>query len=213
MASVESMISQTRIARKERMVSLWPMKFVQFLFMACGVYLSSLQAAAPRGWFLAGSNPAAYDSGIDAQMPYNGHPSAYLKATATRVEGFGTLMQDFRADHYLGKRVRFSAFVKTENVQDWAGLWMRVDKGSQMLAFDNMENRPMKGTSDWQKYEVVLDVPQEASGMFFGVLLTGQGTVWLNSAKIEVVDSNIPTTAASPQSKPDQPVNLNFDGN
>jgi len=42
--------------------------------------------------------------------------------------GFGTLMQDFRADHYQGKRVRFSAFVKTEAAQDWAGLWMRVDK-------------------------------------------------------------------------------------
>src|SRR5450631_487339 len=43
--------------------------------------------------------------------------------------GFGTLMQDFRADHYQGKRVRFSAFVKTEAAQDWAGQWKRVDKG------------------------------------------------------------------------------------
>lgn len=178
------------------------------------IFALTLQAAAPRGWFLAGSNPAAYDSGIDAQMPYNGHSSAYLKFTATRVEGFGTLMQDFRADHYVGKRVRFSAFVKADNVQDWAGLWMRIDKSSQVLAFDNMQSRPIKGSSDWQKYEVVLDVPQEASGIFFGVLLSGPGTVWLNSGKIEVVDSNIPTTGGgAQQSKPDEPVNLNFDLN
>jgi hypothetical protein len=182
----------------------------------CLVAISTLtlEAAAPRGWFVAGSNPSAYESGIDIQMPYNGHSSAFLKATAPRVEGFGTLMQDFRADHYLGKRVRFSAFAKTENAQDWAGLWMRVDKGSQMLSFDNMQSRPIKGTTDWQKYDVVLDVPPEATGIYFGVLLTGQGTVWVNSAKFEVVDSNTPTTGGgSRESKPDEPVNLNFEAN
>jgi hypothetical protein len=53
---------------------------------------------------------------------HDGRPSAYLKAQNPVVQGFGTLMQNFRADHYLGKRVRFSAFVKTERAQNWAGL-------------------------------------------------------------------------------------------
>jgi len=56
------------------------------------------------------------------------------------------------------------------------------------------------------------DVPPEATGINFGVLLTGQGTVWLNSAKFEIVDLNIPTTGSGgTQSKPDEPVNLNFE--
>jgi hypothetical protein len=59
-------------------------------------------------------------------------------------------MQSFDAkmmQNYLGKRVRFSAAVKTEDVQSWAGLWMRVDKGSQTVEFDNMQDRPLKGTA------------------------------------------------------------------
>ena len=168
-----------------------------------------LQAAAPNGWFVAGSKPMAYESGIATEVTYNGHPSAYLKARMSSVEGFGTLMQDFRADHYLGKRVRFSAFVKTEGAQDWVGLWMRVDKEAKQLAFDNMQGRPIKGTTDWRKYDVVLDVPQEATGIFFGVLLSGSGTVWLSDAKFEIVESNVPATGTEAVQK-QEPMNLDF---
>jgi hypothetical protein len=178
-----------------------------FILAACSL---ALQAAAPNGWFVAGSKPTGYESGIDTQATYNGHPSAYLKAKTSSAEGFGTLMQDFRADHYLGKRVRFSAFVKTEGAQDWAGLWMRVDKEAKELAFDNMQGRPIKGSTDWKKYDVVLDVPQEATGIFFGVLLSGSGTVWLSGAKFEIVEPSVPTTGESGMQKPDEPVNLDF---
>ena len=172
----------------------------------------SLQAAAPRGWFLAGSMPASYDTGVDGQASYNGHPSAFLKSKDLRIDGFGTLMQQIRAEHYLGKRVRFSAYVKAADAEGWAGLWMRIDKDSKQLAFDNMQNRPIKGTADWQKYDVVLDVPQDATGIFFGVLLGGTGQVWISNAKFEVVGSDIPTTggAAAPV-MPDEPSNLNFE--
>ena len=37
---------------------------------------------------------------IDALAAYGGHPSAYLKSDQPTVQGFGTLMQNFRADHY-----------------------------------------------------------------------------------------------------------------
>jgi len=142
---------------------------------------------------------------------FNGHPSAYLKAKNPVVQGFGTLMQNFRADHYLGKRVCFSAFVKTEGAQDWAGLWMCVDKGSKEVAFDNMQNRPIKGTTKWQKYDVVLNVPQDATGIFFGVLLSGSGTVWLNDAKFEAVGPTVLTTKGDIVQEPDEPMNLDFE--
>jgi hypothetical protein len=170
----------------------------------------ALQAQVPQGWFIAGSKPADYEVGIDASAVYKGHASAVLKAKKPAVDGFGTLMQDFRADHYQGKRVRFSAFVKTEGVQGWAGLWMRVDKGPQQQAFDNMQDRSIKGTTNWQRYDVVLDVPQDATGIFFGVLLGGSGTVWLNDAKFEAVGPDVPTTGMSATQKPNEPVNMDF---
>lgn len=172
----------------------------------------AVQAAAPPGWFLAGTKPASYEAGTDAQAAYNGHPSAYLKAKEPDPGGgFGTLMQDFRADKYVGKRVRFSAFAKSDGIQSWAGLWMRVDKEKDSVAFDNMMDRPIKGTTGWQKYDVVLDVPQDATGIFFGVLLDGPGAVWLNSANFEVVGTEVPTTGGKGSKLPDGPTNLNFE--
>ncbi len=171
----------------------------------------AVQAAAPTGWFVAGTKPSEYEAGIDAQAAYNGHPSAYLKAKVADTGGFGTLMQSFRADKYLGKRVRFSGFVKSDGVQSWAGLWMRVDKEKDSVAFDNMQDRPIKGTTGWQKYEVVLDVPQDATGMFYGVLLDGAGAVWLNSVTFEVVGTDVPTTGGKSSKLPDGPTNLGFE--
>jgi hypothetical protein len=178
------------------------------LLLACAI---ALQAAVPGGWLLAGTKPASYDVGTDAQAAYNGHPSGYLKSKVPDTGGFGTLMQAFRADKYLGKRVRFSAFVKSEGIQDWAGLWMRVDKGTDSVAFDNMQERPIKGTTDWQKYEVVLDVPQDATGIFYGILLGGTGEVWLNSAKFEVVGADVPATGGKGSKLADGPTNLDFE--
>jgi hypothetical protein len=165
----------------------------------------------PEGWSLSGSNPDNYETGVDPQASYNGFPSAYLKAKQPAREGFGTLMQDFSAGQYAGKRVRLRAFVKAEAVSDWAGLWMRVDKGSTMLSFDNMMDRPIKGTTTWQNYEVVLDIPQDATGIAFGILLNHSGSVWLNSVKFESVGLEVPTTAKAHTRLPEGPTNLSFE--
>src|ERR1039458_6977661 len=85
---------------------------------------SSLQAShAPSGWFLAGSRPGNYDTGVDRATMNNGQPSAFLRATMSDNQGFGTLMQSVNAADYAGKRVRLRAWVKSQEVTDWAGVW------------------------------------------------------------------------------------------
>jgi hypothetical protein len=171
---------------------------------------SPQNAAAPQGWGLAGSNPTNYETGLDPQASYHGFSSAYLKAKPSAVEGFGTLMQEFSASQYAGKRVRLRASVKAEGVNDWAGLWMRIDKGSTAVSFDNMRDRPIKGTTTWQDYEVILDVPQDATHIAFGILLSKSGSVWLNGVKFESVGLDVPATAKAPRQLPEGPTNLNF---
>jgi hypothetical protein len=53
---------------------------------------------------------------------------------------------------------------------------MRVDKGTEVLAIDNMQRRAIKGTTG------------------LGFLLSGAGRVWLNSTKLEIVGADVPTT-------------------
>ena len=167
---------------------------------------------APTGWFIAGSKPTNYDAGVDQAAVNNGQPSAFLRSTVLNTEGFGTLMQSISATDYVGKRVRLRAWVKSQDVADWAGVWMRVDKEQTAVAFDNMQNRAIKGTQSWRMYDVVLDVPPDATGISFGVLLSGTGEVWINDLSFENVGNNVPVTAPSPQGSksPNHPVNLKF---
>jgi hypothetical protein len=186
------------------------------LLLFLGVIGASGQSStAPRGWILAGDHPQNYITGVDKDVVYRGRPSAYLKPKPTATEGFGTLMQQFDAAQYAGKRVRLSGWVKSENVNDWAGLWMRVDRGAKSVAFDNMQNRAIKGTSDWQNYAVVLDVPKDATAISFGILVSKSGTVWVNSVQFETVGTDVPVTdmwaGGGSFQQHAGPTNLNFE--
>ncbi len=154
-------------------------------------------AAGTQSWFLAGDTPQDYAIGIDPTLTLNGKASAYLKAGVAQPAGFGTLLQAFQGIEYRGKRLRMSGSVKAKGVEQWAGLWMRVDgEGGKTLSFDNMQNRPIQGTRDWNQYDIVLDVPAESVGIYFGILLGGKGQVWLSNVQFEVVGTDVPTTSS-----------------
>jgi len=70
-----------------------------------------------------------------------------------------------------------------------------------------MQSRPIQGTSDWQPYEVVLDVPEKSVNIAFGLLLEGPGQAWVNEIQFTEVSKDVPTTS---QQSLDQPTNLDF---
>ena len=154
------------------------------------------EPAKIEGWFKAGSRPDLYEIGKSEKITHNQLPSLYLKSISDVKEGFGTIMRDIELDKYIGKRVRLTGYIRSESIDNWAGMWMRVDGRDQekSLSFDNMQNRPIKGTNDWKKYEIVLDVPENSTGIYYGVLITGNGEVWFPEPAIEVVGSDIPST-------------------
>jgi len=167
----------------------------------------------PEGWLLAGSHPGDYEMGIDRKIVHQGKASGYLRSRRDSAGGFGTMMQMFKADAYRGTRLRLTGFLKTENVEQWCGLWMRIDgKDQEMLRFDNMSNRPVKGTTAWNPYSVVLDVPRDSVAIAFGVLLCGKGRVWADTLRFDVVNETVPTTDVPDEEElPDGPVNLDFE--
>jgi hypothetical protein len=120
-----------------------------------------------------------------------------IKSIDQEIEGFGSLKQNSKPGKYIGKRIRMTGYMKSQGVADWAGFWLRVDQegSEQSLSFDNMHDRPIKGTTDWKKYEIVLDVPNNASNIAFGALLAGTGQIWFDNLNFEIVDNSVPTTA------------------
>jgi hypothetical protein len=165
-------------------------------------------------WVLAGSAPDDYVSSTNNSVSYHGKLSASLRSKVSEPRGFATLMQTVQADAFRGKRVRFSGFVRSQDVADWAGLWMRLDgPQDKTLAFDNMGNRPIKATTRWTRYEVVLDVAPSANQIAFGLLLAGKGEVWMADLNLESADENSPTTGLSQPRQPLKQPKLSFGNN
>ena len=62
------------------------------------------------------------------------------------------------------------------------------------------------------EYEIVLDVPEQADQISFGLLLTGKGQVWMDDLKFEVVGKDVPTTDGGLNQRiPKEPTNLDFE--
>jgi hypothetical protein len=164
----------------------------------------------PEGWIKSGSSPDDYDVSIDQNDRFHSKPSCYIKSRNS-PRGFCTLMQMIKADSYIGKRVKLIGNAKSERLEQWAGLWMRVDGSERKtLRFDNMQDRPIKGTTGWTKYQVVLDVPDDSVYIAFGLLVSGPGQVWMAGLSFEIVSSDVPTTDLVTVYR-EKPINLRFD--
>jgi len=139
------------------------------------------EKGTPIGWNNSGSSN--YILSIDSTNVKSGKYSASIE--------FEEGNPDFKAwaftipDSYAGKKITLSGYLKTENVTDgYAGLWMRIDPS---IAFDNMNNNGVKGTTDWTKYEITLDMnPEKTKQIIIGGLLAGKGKMWIDDLKVTI---------------------------
>lgn len=144
--------------------------------------------AQPFSWSKGGSRAQDYDAGGDPTVSHGSANGGFLKSRVASINGFGTYQTSIAPGQYRNQAIRFSAYVKTVNVASYVGLWMRVDAaGSQILSFDNMGTRPIVGTTDWEHYEIILDVPENSTIIIFGILMEGTGEAYIDGLQVEPV--------------------------
>jgi beta-lactamase regulating signal transducer with metallopeptidase domain len=139
-----------------------------------------------------------YAIGLDAAGRRSGQPSAWLKSIVEKPQSYGTLMQNFSAEKYRGKRLRYSAWLRTQaqgpqSGEEGAGLWIVLHDDKHGAAW-NMTAHPIQGTTGWKRYTWVLDVPPAAKFLSFGIDLTGKGKVWVDDFRFELVGTDVPLT-------------------
>ncbi len=192
-------------------------KIIAALFIIAIVITTFLIAnnnnRSPNGWFPAGSKPSEYVMSTDNSIFQNGQSCAHIKSKSPEENEFGTLMQTISAENYLGKRLQLSGYIKSEDIKGWSGMWMRIDgENNQQLGFDNMKDRAIKGTMEWKRYKIVLDIPSNSKSINYGVLLGGEGKVWFDNFELKEVDKSIEVTNLMKENKlPIKPINLDFE--
>ena len=91
----------------------------------------------------------------------------------------------------LGKRVRVSGWIKANDVRNWAGVMMYIGNGDgQAFAYDDMSDRPIHGTADWQQIEFITDLPKEPCSIYLSPSLYGTGEIWCDDIQIDLAPSN-----------------------
>lgn len=135
----------------------------------------------PKNW--KSSSKEGYKVYGDSENAISGSYSAVIEASET-ANSFNALSIEL-PHNYIGKKIRLTGYIKTENVTDgFAGLWMRIDHG---VAFDNMQDRGVTGTTDWKKYEIELEMdPEKTEQIIIGGLLVGKGKVWFDNFEVTI---------------------------
>jgi hypothetical protein len=156
---------------------------ISILLLACLIAWAAQEwggeQALPDGWrWTSMRADTANCKAFAGERPTLTSPRPVTLRCTSAEPGYVAARFNFPLDGLRGKTARLFAQVKVENVSDRARLWLRVDKPGQMgWRNDDMEDRPIKGTSDWVTVVVSVEVPEDASSIFGGIALEGSGTI------------------------------------
>jgi hypothetical protein len=109
-----------------------------------------------------------------------------LESLRDSPTAFGVLMQSFPADGLVGELIRLEADVMTREVTGRAALWLRVDGEQGSIAFDNMADDPIAGTTGSRRVGLELAMPNGATTVHFGLLLVGTGSMTVGPLKLTI---------------------------
>jgi C-terminal processing protease CtpA/Prc len=161
----------------------------------------------PGGW---GGGPAGTIF-VDGKVVHGGQWSARIERYPDSPGAFSTITKSIPID-FVGTTIELHGFLRTDDVSDFVGLWMREDGESPGVAFDNMQNHQLKGTTGWSEYSIALPLRSEAKQLFFGFLVSGTGKAWVDDLRL-LVDGK-PVWEAPRTERPKTALDLDheFDG-
>jgi hypothetical protein len=149
----------------------------------------AVESGFPHGWF----NSVDYVSNVSVNYAVRvveredrerGRCLLLYRDTAEPGE-FGSVMQRFPADFLAGRTVRREGEIRTQDVDGWAGLWLRADGDAVAnLFFDNMSGHRVGGTTGWTRHAVEGSLPRETAWLNLGVVFSGSGLVWADSLRL-----------------------------
>ncbi len=129
------------------------------------------------------------------QIQSNGH--AVSIDNDTKMEGCGGLRlasDDARSGSVVQQSVNpsllsddlyvFSGYIKTSDIQTSATLFVIVQGADETLFQDDMRDRQVRGTTDWQKFRITLPRLAAATNIKVGVVVIGSGTAWFDDLRI-----------------------------
>jgi hypothetical protein len=122
--------------------------------------------------------------------------------------------EGFLADTYRGKRMRLFTYCRVSEAKE---AYFEIVVTSPPLQPDSEHYQLLttrtpllEDTADWQRQELVVDVPQDASKIEFMLEIQEKGSLWLSAIQLELVDQSVPLTLFYHQPRLAELQNLDF---
>jgi hypothetical protein len=155
----------------------------------------------PFGWDARETTPHEYFVGVDDNIVHHGKSSLFVHSIAKKPSGTVYIAQVFDANQFRGKRVMLTGYLKSQDLHEQIHLSLvAAAQGSQGTS----DGVTVSGTTAWQRYQIVIDVPRDANAITIGFYMNGEGSFWADELNFQPVDSRTPLTT------PLEPRNLGF---
>ena len=155
------------------------------LFTLCRAAFA--QDGLPVGWMAGGNKPDHFEMKPDTTVKQGGTASACVRFVAPKFEGFGTLMQQFKADAWRGKRVRMSAWVKTDSLKSVA--YIKLFAHGLYGTLQGIASEQFSVTQPWTLTTQTLDLPPDTYQVWAWCQYDGpvRGKVHFDDVSLEVL--------------------------
>lgn len=135
------------------------------------------------------------ECGLDAATRYRDQAVLVIAFSQATSGNYLQCKQSIDGNDWYGKRMRFSCQIKTEGVEAHATLAVSIKSPSgQMVVYDPMIDRSLRGDNDWTEVSVVVDVPDDGRWIVYGPCLWGAGKMWVADFKVQQVSRDTPRT-------------------
>ena len=187
-------------------VALWGPGRVWIDGFELAVVPSTVPTTDDQPWHAFTPFAGRYVATQDAAMSRNGHATVCLStndAVAARGPEFGAFMRRvYRPEltPFFGRRMRITAFIKSDRVAGSAGLFGSASHmGPLAQSVQRTRPPPVKGSLGWMRYTTEIDVPVGTDAVELGVVLHGSGKVWIDDIQFEPVGRPVMTTTTRKQ--------------
>jgi hypothetical protein len=134
----------------------------------------------PSMWELAWEGEM-YHIYVDNKIKFKGKKS--LKIECKEENGdYQAVLQKIPAV-YEGSVISVTASLKLKDIENAAGLMLHIDGGDNPQ-YEDMFDKDITGTLDWQQYTISLPLPQDAEFIYIGIFLMGKGILWADDVSV-----------------------------
>lgn len=184
------------------------MKYIVLVFLTCMLASVNLAAqtinpanmnfergeigAVPPGWSITDQN---FKRGYKIELSSIAHSgkSSMLFSCDSLTDGSkkydGVVMQSISPVAYLNKKVKFTAYARSEYKGGVGAsfLWIKIYRANKLFNLYPIEKPILINSTEWNKYEVVAEIPNDAIEIKYGIVLESSGKVWIDDAEFDNV--------------------------